>query len=190
MPPLFSTLEEPQQDLSYLPHWLKALERHLTQDAPEGDCSEPAFNQCHLRNWYDFLSQIKGQPRRQQLEAVNRYANEKPYVLDMVNYGIDDYWAIPKEFLFHGGDCEDFALTKFFSLRWLGYPDDEIRLLILQDTNLRIQHAVLMVLDHDELLVLDNQSQQVLAQEKVRHYVPLYSLNEHQWWIHVPPIVR
>lgn len=187
MPPLFHTLEEQQDDMTYLPQWLSALERHITDDVPEGECTEPLLNQCHLRQWRDFLERIKDKPRRQQIEAVNRYSNEKKYVVDMTNYAVEDYWAIPKEFLYHGGDCEDFAITKFFSLRWLGYRDEDIRLLILQDTNLRIQHAVLMVLDRGELLVLDNQSQEVVPQEKIRHYVPLYSLNEKKWWVHVPP---
>lgn len=190
MPPLFNTLEEPQDDMTFLPQWLKALERHITEDAPEGDCTDPNFNQCHLQKWHNFLKKIKDKPKRQQIAEVNRYANEKKYVMDMANYGVEDYWAIPKEFLYHGGDCEDFAITKFFSLRWLGYHDDDIRLLILQDTNLRIQHAVLMVLDRGELLVLDNQSHEVLPQNQIRHYVPLYSLNEKQWWVHVPPLRR
>lgn len=187
MPPLFNTLEEAQDDMTFLPQWLNVLERHITEDVPDGKCTDTLFNQCHLERWLDFLEKIKTLPRRQQIEAVNRYANEKKYVVDMANYATEDYWAIAKEFLYHGGDCEDFAITKFFSLRWLGYRDDDIRLLILQDTNLRIQHAVLMVLDRGELLVLDNQSQEVVPQNTIRHYVPLYSLNEKQWWVHVPP---
>ncbi|MDP2104747.1 MAG: transglutaminase-like cysteine peptidase [Desulfobulbaceae bacterium] len=187
MPPLFNSLEESQDDLTYLPQWLSALERHITQDTPEGDCTSPELNQCHLQKWHAFLEEIRNKPRRQQIEAVNSYANKKNYVVDMVNYAAEDYWAIPKEFLYNGGDCEDFAITKFFSLRWLGYLDNDIRLLIIQDTNLHIQHAILMVLDQGKLLVLDNQSQEVVAQEKIRHYVPLYSLNEKQWWVHVPP---
>ncbi len=185
-PLIFNSKEEPQQNMTYIPQWLSALERHITQDVPEGDCTESFFNRCHLKEWYAFLATIKNAPRSQQLDAVNRYANEKSYVLDVDNYGVDDYWAIAREFLYNGGDCEDYAITKFFSLRWLGYNDDDIRLLILQDTNLRVQHAVLVVFDHGDVLVLDNQSQEVLPQEKILHYVPLYSVNEEQWWLHVP----
>jgi len=187
-PRIFNTLEEPQQTMDYLTQWVKALERHLTQDAPEGECTDGTFNKCHLREWYAFLATIKDNPRSQQIDAVNRYANQKAYVIDPDNYSLDDYWAIPREFLYNGGDCEDYAITKFFSLRWLGYGKDDLRLLILQDTNLRIRHAVLLVFDHEQVLVLDNQSQQVVPQEKIVHYVPLYSLNEQQWWLHVPPV--
>lgn len=187
-PSIFHTMEEPQHNMEYLPQWLSALERHLVQDVPEGQCTDGLFNKCHLQNWFAFLASLKGKPRAQQLDAVNRYANEKSYIIDMDNYGKEDYWAVAKEFLYDGGDCEDFALIKFFSLRWLGYGPDDLRLLIVQDTNLRIQHAVLVVFEKGQVLVLDNQSQQVLPQEQILHYVPLYSVNEKQWWLHVPPI--
>ena len=43
-PRIFNTLEEPQQTMDYLTQWVKALERHLTQDAPEGECTDGTFN--------------------------------------------------------------------------------------------------------------------------------------------------
>ena len=186
-PSIFHTLEESQYNMEYLPQWLSTLERHITQDVPEGQCTDGFFNKCHLNNWFAFLEGLKDKPRAQQLDEVNRYANEKTYIIDLDNYGVEDYWAVAKEFLYNGGDCEDYAITKFFSLRWLGYGQDELRLLILRDTNLRIQHAVLVVFEKGQVLVLDNQSQQVMPQEKILHYVPLYSVNEKQWWLHVPP---
>jgi len=186
-PSIFHTVEEPQYTMEYLPQWLGALERHLTQDVPEGECTDGFFNKCHLKNWFAFLEELKDKPPAQQLNEVNRYANEKSYIIDLDNYGVEDYWAVTKEFLYNGGDCEDFAITKYFSLRWLGYRPDDLRLLLVQDTNLRIQHAVLVVFVKGQVLVLDNQSKQVMPQEKILHYVPLYSVNEKQWWLHVPP---
>lgn len=186
-PSIFHAQEEVQETMDYLPHWLSALERHLTQDVPEGQCSAGVFNQCHLKNWLTFLQGIKDKPPAQQLDEVNRYANGKPYKIDLDLYGQDDYWAIAKEFLYKGGDCEDFAITKYFSLRWLGYDQEALRILLVQDTNLHIQHAVLIVFAQGQVMVLDNQSQQVLPQEKIVHYLPLYSVNEKHWWLHVPP---
>jgi predicted transglutaminase-like cysteine proteinase len=187
-PRIFNTKAEDQHDMSYLPQWLSALERHITEDVPQGDCTDSFFNRCHLNNWLAFLQSIKNSPRSEQLTKVNLYANKMDYVLDIDNYGKDDYWAIAKEFLSNGGDCEDYAITKFFSLRWLGYSNDKIRLLILQDTNLRVQHAVLLVFNHGDVLVLDNQTQEILSQRNILHYVPLYSVNEKQWWLHIPVI--
>ena len=113
-------------------------------------------------------------------------ANDKDYVLDLDNYGLEDYWAIPREFFANGGDCEDFAITKYFSLRWLGYPRETLRIVVVQDTNLRVPHAVLAVARGADVLVLDNQVREVLKHREVVHYVPVYSINESRWWIHMP----
>jgi len=183
---LFGYTAQPQQSLDYLPQWLSVLERHITQDVPEGNCSDSFFNRCHLKNWLHFLETIKTKPLLEQINAVNLYANKKSYILDMANYGQEDYWAIAKEFFYNGGDCEDYAITKFFSLRWLGIDTDALRIVILQDTNLRIAHAVLAVSYKNDILILDNQTQGVVSHKAIAHYLPLYSVNEKKWWLHLP----
>ncbi|MEW6289336.1 MAG: transglutaminase-like cysteine peptidase [Thermodesulfobacteriota bacterium] len=185
---LFGYSAEPQQSLDYLPQWLSVLERHVTQDVPEGNCSDTFFNRCHLKNWINFLETIKTKPLLEQINAVNLYANKKNYILDMANYGREDYWAIAREFLYNSGDCEDYAITKFFSLRWLGFDMDNLRIVILQDANLRIAHAVLAVSYNNDILILDNQTQRVVSHKTIAHYLPLYSVNEKKWWLHLPKL--
>jgi len=167
------------------------LERHLKDDLDDGpgagDCQARVFNRCHLAEWQRFLADAGALPVSEQLRAVNRFANTREYVLDIDNYGIEDYWAIPREFLAGGGDCEDYVITKLFSLLWLGYPPDELRLVVVQDTNLRVPHAVLAVARGRETLILDNQVQAVLSDRDVVHYVPVFSINQSRWWIHLPP---
>lgn len=184
---LFGYSQVPQARLEDFPQWLDVLDRHLKDDLGDGGCDQPTLNRCHLREWRAFLEGLRGRPVREQLEAVNRYANTRDYVLDLDNYGVDDYWAIPREFLAAGGDCEDYAITKLFSLRWLGYDPEDLRLVIVQDTNLRIPHAVLAVASGGEVYIMDNQVQPVLRQQDVVHYAPVFSINEHQWWLHLPP---
>jgi len=184
---LFGYRQVPQEHLADFPQWIRVLERHLKDDLQEGDCGARKFNRCHLAEWLRFLEQARRLPYREQLQAVNRFANTRQYVLDIDNYGVEDYWAIPRDFLSRGGDCEDYVITKLFSLRWLGYPVDELRLVIVQDTNLRVPHAILAVARGRETLILDNQVQAVLAAAHVVHYVPVFSINESQWWIHLPP---
>ncbi len=184
---LFGYRQLPQEQIADFPQWLRALERHLKDDLQDGDCGARTFNRCHLAEWRRFLEQTRGLSYREQLQAVNRFANTREYVLDLDNYGVEDYWAIPREFLSNGGDCEDYVITKLFSLRWLGYPVDDLRMVIVQDTNLSIPHAVLAVARGRETLILDNQVQAVLSDRDVVHYVPVFSTNESQWWIHLPP---
>lgn len=188
---LFGYRQLAQEQIADFPQWLRVLERHLKddlRDGPEaGDCTARVFNRCHLAAWRRFLDEARHLPVAEQLTAVNRFANTREYVLDIDNYGVEDYWAIPREFLGTGGDCEDYVITKLFSLLWLGYPPDELRLVVVQDTNLRVPHAVLAVAHGRETLILDNQVQAVLPDREVVHYVPVFSLNESRWWIHLPP---
>ena len=153
---------------------------------PAGECNEPGFNRCHLHQWQKYLASIQDLSREKQIRAVNQYANRKQYVLDLDNYGLEDYWAIAREFLQNGGDCEDYALTKLFSLRWLGFPTEDLRIVVLQDTNLRIPHAILAVSSNDDILILDNQIAEVVSHQHIVHYAPVYSINEDHWWIHIP----
>jgi predicted transglutaminase-like cysteine proteinase len=188
---LFGYRQIPQDRINDFPQWLGVLERHLKddlRDGPEaGDCAARVFNRCHMAQWRRFLDSARGLPFREQLAAVNRFANTRDYVLDIDNYGVEDYWAIPREFLGNGGDCEDYVITKLFSLLWLGYPPAELRLVIVQDTNLRVPHAILAVARGTETLILDNQVQAVLSDRDIVHYAPVFSINEAHWWIHLPP---
>lgn len=185
-PDLFGYTEVEHNGIDEFPLWVDVLARHLTEDVDDGDCDDPRFNRCHLARWRAFLASIENQPRREQIEAVNRYANQKDYILDIDNYGVIDYWAIPREFLFNGGDCEDYAITKMMSLRWLGYSPEELRIVVLQDTNLRIAHAVMAIGTGDDILILDNQVEQVLSHHRIVHYAPVYSIGESHWWMHLP----
>ncbi len=180
----YNAIEQP--DTQTFGQWIQVLERHVRLDVPEGYCQEKMLNQCHLRAWLAFLDTLRGRPLAEQLEAVNRYANRKPYVLDIENYGVEDYWAVPREFLYNNGDCEDYAITKFFSLRWLGVPMADLRIVVLQDTNLRVPHAVLAVATDDDVKILDNQIQEVVSQRNIVHYAPVYAINELHWWLYLP----
>jgi predicted transglutaminase-like cysteine proteinase len=187
---LFGYRQVAQQQISDFPQWLGVLERHLKDDLRDGpdagDCRAKVFNRCHMAEWQRFLAGARGLPPREQLLAVNRFANTRDYALDIDNYGLEDYWAIPREFLANGGDCEDYVITKLFSLLWLGYPPGDIRLVVVQDTNLRVPHAVLAVVRGADTLILDNQVQAVLTDREVVHYVPVFSLDRSRWWIHLP----
>ncbi|MEN8761025.1 MAG: transglutaminase-like cysteine peptidase [Thiogranum sp.] len=183
---LFGYQQNQQTDIRIFSQWVQALERHLLEDRPAGDCSDSGFNRCHLQEWQQFIESIRGLKRGEQLEAVNQYANRKHYILDLDNYGVDDYWAIAREFLYSGGDCEDYAITKLFSLRWLNFPADQLRIVVLQDTNLRVPHAVLAVADQNDIVILDNQVEEVVSHQDIVHYAPVYSINEQHWWIHLP----
>ncbi|MBI3707639.1 MAG: transglutaminase-like cysteine peptidase, partial [Proteobacteria bacterium] len=96
------------------------------------------------------------------------------------------YWATPLQFFAKDGDCEDYAIAKFVSLKMLGFTNEQMRLVVLDDLNLQIPHAILVVYIGGRAFVLDNQIPKVVPAEVIHHYRPIYSINEDGWWLHRP----
>lgn len=183
---LFGYQETQRNNLSLFPQWLSVLERHIKDNVPEGQCQGRKLDSCHVRRWHSFLDGLQRLPALEQIHRVNDFANQQAYVLDIENYGVEDFWATPKQFLYKNGDCEDYAITKLLSLKQLGFDPARMRIVILQDTNLRIAHAVLAIEHQGDTLILDNQVPEVISHKYIVHYVPIYSVNEHQWWMYLP----
>lgn len=146
----------------------------------------PGTASCRYRDWLQFLDTLRELSRSNQLAAVNGYVNARPYVADEKNWKMQDYWATPGEFFARSGDCEDFAIAKFFSLKHLGWRDDELRIAAVKDVKLGTGHAVLVVFHAGRTWLLDNQLARVTDLATIRHYQPVYSINESHWWVHRP----
>jgi arylamine N-acetyltransferase len=77
-----------------------------------------------------------------------------------------------------GGDCEDFALTKYFALRSLGFDDAAMRIAVVWDGVDREEHAVLLVRVRDKLWLLDNKAAGIEpAAAYADRYRLIYSVN-------------
>jgi predicted transglutaminase-like cysteine proteinase len=62
-----------------------------------------------------------------ELRLCNRYFNTIPYFPDKVHWQMEDYWATPAETVAsHGGDCEDYAIAKYFALKERGIPIEKL----------------------------------------------------------------
>lgn len=185
VPSLFGSREIRSDRLYLFPKWRGALARYFDEaKLPDGGCTESAFNRCQLRQWKKFLRGLRGLDEMSQLKAVNYFLNRHPYIIDPRNYGVPDYWATPFQFLARDGDCEDYAIAKYFSLRSLGFPADSLRIVVLQDLNLNTAHAILVVYMGRKAMVLDNQIPTVIDSATILHYRPIYSINEKHWWLH------
>ncbi len=184
--PLFGYQETIKSNLDLFPQWLSVLERHKQRLMTKSRCVPNGKEVCRVEGWLAFLQSIRHLSAIEQIHQVNEYANQTPYVLDKENYDIDDYWAAPEEFLEHNGDCEDYSIIKMLSLKQLGFDVNKMRVVVVQDTNLRIPHAVMSIERESEVLILDNQIKQVISDKDIYHYVPVYSINENSWWMHLP----
>ena len=183
---LFGTSEVRHENVAAVfVQWRNMLNRMRGSPEPFQDvCEAKLPGPCHLKEWNAFLLGLKGRNPILQLREVNAFMNSFPYVEDIVNWGLPEYWETPLEFLRKGGQCEDYAIAKYMSLRFLGWPVESLRIVVLQDLNLQVAHAILAVYQGDDILVLDNQIRSIVHSRSIRHYRPFYSLNELHWWSH------
>lgn len=70
------------------------------------------------------------------------------------------------------------------SLRALGFSNDELRLVVVENLNNGVQHTVILVDFHGRVLQLDNRVDQVVRAKTVHHYKPIYAANENAWWLY------
>lgn len=178
---LFGSNEKLNRDISPFPKWTSALARYDSERQLE---DQPCTGACPLQRWNAFVAGLAGQDRLRQLEAVNAYVNRVPYQTDQARYGTVDYWATPREFFGRTGDCEDYAIAKYISLRKLGWGAHELRLVVLKDEVKNELHAVLVAYHGGTAYVLDNLLASVTDHAAIRNYRPIFSINEIAWHFH------
>lgn len=182
-PELFGTMEF-KGTITRLPKWTGVLQKmRLWKGYFQGAKTSGLPSRS---GWQKLKDQVSDKPPMEKLKAVNRFFNQWPYRLDKANYGRSDYWATPFEFLKKSGDCEDYAIAKYYALKELGFSVDDMRIVALKDMIRNIGHAVLAVYLDGEIYILDNQTVMVLPHDRYTHYVPHYSVNEEYRWMHVP----
>jgi len=169
------------------PKWTGVVDRVAAWPAAAGGSQGTgcgADGDCSLKEWGEFLASLRSEGPTAWLQRVNAYINGVRYLPDSGNWGALDYWATPDEFFARGGDCEDFAIAKYFSLKMVGFPAEQMRIVVLADRRLRIAHAVLEVRIDDQTYVLDNRYGKVMSWDEVSHYRAIYSVNEANFWVH------
>lgn len=182
-PDLFGYMQYSTHAPSSFPHFSDAIKRQNNHKQAASGSRESCRRDCNP-DWTRFLSAVEQLPQEEQLHQVNAFVNTARYMQDIENYEQEDYWAIPSELFSRGGDCEDFALAKFFALRQLGFEQSSMRIVVLQDTEKAQPHAVLAIAYNGDTLILDNQASSIRSHSEIDHYVPVYSLSETQWWLH------
>ncbi len=185
----FGALEFASEALAALPQWNQLLLRAAAESGAFDACVRDA-KKCTTASqslWRDVVRGAADRPRREQLDYINGAFNRYPYRSDQSLYGVSEHWASPAEFLARSGDCEDYAIAKYYVLKALGFHDRELRIVVLRDRIRGVGHAVLAAYIDDDVLILDNLSNAVLSHTLYQHYIPQYSLNESGRWLHVMP---
>ena len=142
--------------------------------------------------WVDLLKQSHNLSELDKLRRVNSYFNARLRFEDDIRiWGKSDYWATPLESLARGsGDCEDFSIAKFFSLRAQGIPAEKLRMIYVRAQlnqggfNRPVAHMVLgyFPTPQSEPLVLDNLVGRILPASQRPDLTPVFSFNDQGLW--------
>lgn len=142
-----------------------------------------------LKTWADVMRRVRQQDELSQLHEINRFFNQIPYVDDQQQWGAPDYWETPLELLaLNGGDCEDYALAKYFTLKSVGVPEAKLRVTYvkawLQKSRRMEPHMVLSyyATPDAEPLILDNLRPEIQPASRRADLVPTMSFNADGLW--------
>jgi len=162
------------------------LEAEITNEIPAlGRCRADSAkcNPAEAR----FVAMIKdadGLSRRGKLQLVNDRVNAAiRYTDDWTQWHEADVWSAPLDGDHTGsydtgrGDCEDYAIAKYVALRQIGVPESDLRVLLVKDQAVHLDHAVLAVRDDGHWVILDNRWSRLREDNELRQFVPLFALN-------------
>lgn len=146
-----------------------------------------------LRAWQRLVRDNKksaapGQSDEKTLKLVNDFWNQVPFVTDWANWGVEDYWATPVEMLgSFGGDCEDYCIGKYESLKDIGVPITKLRIIYVRALKLGEAHMVLAYYPTPDAdpLILDNLIDDIRPASQRTDLEPVYSFNDDDLWFGV-----
>lgn len=139
-----------------------------------------------LKQWQELVDENQDMDEEDKLELVNDFFNRVNFVDDIVHWKKKDYWATPVEMLAtDAGDCEDYSIAKYFTLKALGVPEGKLYITYVKAIRLNQAHMVLTYFKtpRSEPLVLDNLNKRILKASKRKDLLPVYSFNGEGLWL-------
>lgn len=127
-----------------------------------------------LMNKYENAKEI------QKIIKVNDFFNKIQYGFDIKVWNVEDYWATRDEFLGKGiGDCEDYAIAKYFTLAQMGVSTSKLYMTYVKALKFNRAHMVLSYFKQPKKipLVLDNYDHRLLPANKRTDLKPVASFN-------------
>jgi len=149
----------------------------------------PRLNACHdktegctqpERRFMEIVTEAEAQRGIGRIEVVNRRINGAiKYTPDKTQWGVADRWSAPftadgqGSFETGKGDCEDFATAKFVALYLVGVPLASMRVVIVRDKVVHLDHAILAVNHETRWLILDNRHYELYEDKVYNTFTPL-----------------
>ena len=145
-----------------------------------------------LGEWRQTINANTSNSDTDKLRRINDFFNRRIAFADDISiWGQSDYWATPIETIGQGrGDCEDFAIAKYFSLLNLGVPMNKLRLVYVKALQngpggqIQQAHMVLAYYasPNGDPLVLDNLVSDIRPASKRADLSPVFSFNSAGLW--------
>ena len=142
-----------------------------------------------VEEWDVMIESSKDETILNKIKNVNDFFNKILYKTDLSTWGVKDYWATPFEFMgICAGDCEDYAIAKYFSLIKLGIPDEKLRITYVsyKKANSKFEQAHMVLTYYHKVgvepVVLDNINKTLQVASKRPDLVPVYSFNASGLW--------
>jgi predicted transglutaminase-like cysteine proteinase len=164
-----------------LDRWLKVEGEMDAERLALRTCDENRAS-CASRAALQLLSIIdsgRNSEGRGRLGKINRAINLsiRPSS-DLSINGEEDVWSSPLTTLGIGaGDCEDYAIAKFFALQEAGSSPDDLRIVILRDKFRGEDHAVAAARLDGNWLMLDNRHMVMVEDRQMPNYQPVFLIN-------------
>lgn len=146
-----------------------------------------------LNQWRDMMVQVQNLPEREKMNRVNDFFNRRVQFREDVDiWAKADYWATPLETLGRNeGDCEDFAIAKYVTLKSLGVPVEKLRMTYVRaqvggsSSSVSQAHMVLSYYPSaaEEPLILDNLIDDIRPASHRADLYPIFSFNSAGLWV-------
>ncbi len=139
-----------------------------------------------LLDWQDLINDDQSTNALEMLVKVNDFFNQQEFISDLLLWKQRDYWATPIEFLAqNGGDCEDFSIAKYITLKKLGIDEDKLNLTYAKAVELDQAHMVVTYYAHpgSEPLILDNLNNEIKPASERPDLLPVFSFNGAGLWL-------
>lgn len=138
-----------------------------------------------VSRWQQLIEQNQLNSELDKLKLTNDFFNQLVFVDDIIHWQRNDYWATPIETLAtNGGDCEDFAIAKYYTLSQLGVAEECLKLVYVKALSIDRAHMVVsyQCFKNDVPLILDNLNAEILPGHQRSDLLPVYSFNAKGLW--------
>lgn len=163
---------------------------HVSIAADEfDDCIATGSCGGNSADWRNAAATLEALPLHQRLARANSFVNRAiSFRSDLSATGRGDSWITPAQLFRTGtGDCEDYALAKYWLLRAAGVPEEDMYVMVVADLIARADHAYLAVRVGNGFVLLDSRTDEVLSPSEVVDITPLITVGAQGTYMHGRP---